>query len=99
MGVKNRGMFHVKHTAEMSVGGIDPDRAGGNRNGNLSAAQLCLLAGESIQQGLQILKFEAADMPLPRTHMSSVHQGMIRNRTSLGGCRQGSQRTTGDPEG
>ena len=40
----------------------------------LNAQTLTLVHGECRLHGRQILKFEATDMPLPRTHMTAIHQ-------------------------
>ena len=57
----------------------------------LNAQTLALVHRECMLHELQILKFEATDMPLPRTHMTDIHQEQSETNHPLWDENKGSR--------
>ena len=61
----------------------------------LNAQTHALVHGERMLQRLQILKFQATDMPLPRTPMPGIHQERSETDLPLGDADKGPRRPQG----
>ena len=61
----------------------------------LNAQTQALAHAERMLQRLQILKFQATDMPLPRTHMPGIHQERSETDPPLGDVNKGPRRPQG----
>ena len=61
----------------------------------LNAQTHALVHRECMLQRLQILNFQATDMPLPRTHMPGIHQERSETDPPLGDADKGPRRSQG----
>ena len=61
----------------------------------LNAQTQALAHAECMLQRLQILNFQATDMPLPRTHMPGIHQERSETDPPLGDVNKGPRRPQG----
>ena len=61
----------------------------------LNAQTQALAHAERMLQRLQILNFQATDMPLPRTHMPGIHQERSETDPPLGDADKGPRRPQG----